>query len=144
MPLTLLDYGRPNPFGETTGKPRRLAWPVNVYRVTLPRPSDEGEKMNPFERVILKLIDAGGERDAESLAQETCLPRALVQCGLLRLQDQGYLDEYNQIIKQRRNKWASDAHDAQEFVTECVFRERHREILARVGMRKGVSARESA
>lgn len=123
MPLTLLDYGRPNPFGETIGKPRRLAWPVNVYRVTLPMPSHDGERMNLFERVILKLIDAGALRDAEALAQETCLPSDLVQCGLLRLQDQGYLDESNQIIKQRRDRWASDAPDPQGYITACIFRE---------------------
>jgi hypothetical protein len=123
VPLTLLDYGRPKPFGETIGKPRRLAWPVNVYRVTLPMPSDDGERMNFFERVILKLIEAAALRDAEALAQETCLPIDLVQCGLLRLQDQGYLDESNQIIKQRRDSWASDAPDPQEYITACMFRE---------------------
>ncbi len=123
MPLTLLDYGRRKPFGETIGKPRRLAWPVHVYRVTLPRLSDDGERMNPFERVILKLLDAGGARDTEALAQETCLPKDLVQCVLLRLQDKGYVDEYNQIIRQRRDTQASDDHDPQEFVTACVFRE---------------------
>lgn len=123
MPLTLLDYGKPKPFGETIGRPKPLAWPVNVYRVTLPKVSEDGDKMNPFERVILKLIDAGASRDAETLAQETCLPKALVQCGLLSLQDQGYVDAYNQIIKQRRDRWASDDHDPQEFVTACVFRE---------------------
>ena len=123
MPLTLLDYGRPKPFGETIGRPKPLAWPVNVYRVTLPKASEDGDKMNPFERVILKLIDAGVSRDADALARETCLPKALVQCGLLRLQDQGYVDEYNQIIKQRRDRWASDDHDPRAFVTACVFRE---------------------
>lgn len=123
MPLTLLDYGRPHPFGETVGRPRFLAWPVNVYRVTLPRLSADGDKANPFERVILKLIDAGASRDAESLAHETCLPKDLVQSVLLRLLDKGYIDEYNQIIKQQRDRWASDDPDSKEFVTACVFRE---------------------
>lgn len=123
MPLTLLDYGKPKHFGETIGRPKPLAWPVDVYRVTLPKASEDGERINPFERVILKLMDAGEARDVEALAQETCLPKDLVQCGLLRLQDKGYVDEYNQIIKQQRDRWASDAHDPQEFVTACVFRE---------------------
>jgi hypothetical protein len=123
MPLRLLDYGRPNPFGETIGKPRRLAWPVNVHRVTLPKLSKEGDKLNPFERVILKLIDAGGPRDAETLAQETCLPKDLVQCVLLRLQDKGYINKDNDLIKQMRDGRSSGGNDSQEFVTACVFRE---------------------
>jgi len=123
MPLTLLDYGNPEPFRETIGNPRHLAWPVNVYRVTLPMPSDGGERMNSFERVILRLIDAGALRDAEALAQETSLPKDLVQCVLLRLQDKGYVDKYNQIIIQRRDSWASDATDPQEYITACMFRE---------------------
>jgi len=123
MPLILLDFGNPNPFGETIGKPRHLAWPVNVYRVTLPTPSEHGERMNAFELVILKLIDAGGLRDAKELAQETCLPKDLVQCALLRLQDHGYLDESYQIIKQEKDILAGDDRNPQEFITACVFRE---------------------
>jgi len=123
MPLTLLDYGKPNPFGRTVGKPRRLAWPVNVYRVTLPRLLEDHEQLNPFERVTLKLIDAGGAREAHAIAQETCLPKDLVQCVLLRLHDKGFLDEHNQIITERRDKWNTEAYDSQEFVTAYVFRE---------------------
>jgi len=123
MPLTLLDYGRPNPFGETVGKPKRLAWPVNVYRVTLPKVSEDHENLNPFERVILKLIDAGGAREAEALAQETCLPADLVQCVLLRLHDNAYVDEHNQIITQRRDQWSEGEKAPKEFVTACLFLE---------------------
>lgn len=123
MSLILLDYGRPNPFGETLGRPRRLAWPVNVYRVTLPKESKEDEKLNPFELVILKLIDAGAGRDAETLAQETCLPKDLVHCVLLRLRDKEYIDEYNQIITQQRDKWSDQTRKQPEYTTACVFRE---------------------
>jgi hypothetical protein len=123
MPLKLLDYGNPKPFGETVGRPRRLAWPVNVYRVTLPKVSTDSDEMNPFERVILKLIDAGGYRETKELAEEACLPESLVQCVLLRLKDKGYVDEYNQIIKQRRNKWSDQDEVQREFETACLFRE---------------------
>ena len=123
MPLTLLDYGKANPFGEILGKPRWLAWPVNVYRVTLPRRLDDGERLNPFERVILKLMDAGCQPDAETLAQETCIPKDLVQCVLLRLRDRRYIDDYNQILAQQRHKWSDVAAEQMEFVTACVFRE---------------------
>ncbi len=122
-PLKLLDYGNPNPFGETIGKPRHLGWPVNVYRVTLPSESDDGEGVNAFERVIMKLIDAGGYRETKMLAEETCMPESLVQCVLLRLQDRGYLDRYNQIVKQQRNKWAHDEDRQRVYVTALMFRE---------------------
>lgn len=123
MPLTLLDYGKPHPFGRTIGKSRRLAWPVNVYRVTLPKVVEDGNGMNAFERVILKMIDSGAACETEALAQETCLPRDLVQCVLLRLRDKAYLDDHNQILQQRRDEWRTDVPDPQEFVTACVFRE---------------------
>ncbi len=123
MHINILDYGQPNPFGGTIGKRRNLAWPVESFRITLPQPADDGEKMNLFERVFLKLIDTGGTRNVEMLAQETCLPQDLVQCVILRLQDQGYLDEANQIIKQKRDRWAGDNQNQPEFVTACIFRE---------------------
>lgn len=123
MPLTFLDYGKPHPFGRTIGKPRRLAWPVDVYRVTLPRLLEDQKQLNPFERVILKLIDAGCVREAHTIAQETCLPKDLVQCVLLRLHDKGFFDKYNQINTERRNEWNTEAYDSQEFETACVFHE---------------------
>lgn len=123
MALTLLDYGDTKAFGETIGKPRKLAWPVSLYRVTLPQVSRDGRKINPFERVVLKLIDSGVSCDVESLAEDTCLPKALVQCVLLRLQDQGFIDENNRIIKQGRDAWTNDERHPRQFVTACVFRE---------------------
>ena len=123
MPLTLLDYGRPNPFREILGKPRHLAWPVHVFRVTLPKPSEDAQKLNPFERVILTLLDVTSIRDTERLAQETCLPKDLVQCVLARLRDKGYVDSYNQIISQQRARWANKEPHPQEFVPACMFRE---------------------
>ena len=68
MPVKLLDYGRLNPFGDTIGKPNRLAWPVNTYRVTLPKASNDGDGLNAFERVVLKLLNAIGAMDAHALA----------------------------------------------------------------------------
>jgi len=123
MPLRLLDYGKPNPFGEIVGRQKNLAWPVNVYRLTLPKVSEDSERLNAFERIILKLIDTSGMTDETILAEETCLSRDLVHCILLRLQDKGYIDEYNRIIQQQRNKWAGSDHDHMIFVTACLFRE---------------------
>ena len=66
--LKLLDYGKPNPFSGIIGKPRKLAWPVNAYRVTLPKVSNDGDDLNAFERVILKMLDVLGILHADELA----------------------------------------------------------------------------
>jgi hypothetical protein len=123
MSLKLLDHGTPNPFGETIGGKRNLAWPVDSYRVTLPKVSGGGDVPNPFERVILSMIDAGGLRDTEALARETCLPVDLVKCVLLRLRDKTFIDKYNEIIEQKRNKWENKQERIQEYVTALFFRE---------------------
>ena len=123
MPLKLLDYGKLNPFGDTIGRPSRLAWPVNAYRVTLPKASDDGDGLNPFERVILKLLDAAGAMDADALADETRIPLDLVKSILLRLQDKALIDEHNAIIKQEHDNIESEEENAPAFVTALLFRE---------------------
>ena len=123
MPIKLLDYGSSNPFGEIVGKPRYLAWPVNVYRVTLPKMSESGGGLNPFERVILKMIDADGLREAPALSRETCIPVDLVQSVLLRLRDRAFIDAHNEIIGQRRHNWDDQAEPPTTFVTALMFRE---------------------
>ncbi len=121
--LKLLDYGKSNPFGETIGKQRNLAWPVNAYRVTLPRSSEDGDDLNPFERVILKLLDALGVMDARALANETRIPLDLVKSILLRLQDKELIDEFNAVIEQERDNSRSEDEKAHVFVTALLFRE---------------------
>jgi len=121
--LNVLDYGEHKPFGETVGKPRNLAWPVSAYRVTLPELSGYGD-INPFERVILKIIEACGIRNADALARETCLPVDLVQCILLRLKDKALVDEHCEIIREKSGTWAGkDEENEQSFVTALLFRE---------------------
>ncbi|GAB4137645.1 MAG: hypothetical protein Kow0040_24460 [Thermogutta sp.] len=123
MPINLLDYGIPNPFGETIGRPRYLAWPVNVYRVTLPKAMEDSEGGNPFERVVLKLLSAVGRMDARELADETCIPFDLVKYVLLRLRDKGFIDDHNAVSKQKEGGFHN--HEAREsvFVTAILFRE---------------------
>ncbi len=123
MSLMLLDYGKHNPYGEIVGKERHIAWPVNAYRVTLPMIQKDSELLNPFEQVILKLIDAGGPTEAELLAAETCMPPDLVKCVLLRLRDEAYIDEYNRIIIEKRDNWSPDQESRQSIVTAVLFRE---------------------
>jgi hypothetical protein len=123
MPLKLLDYGMPRPFGETVGGKRNLYWPVNAYRVTLPKVSEDGDGLNQFEHVILKIIDAIGPREAEALSRETCIPVDLVECVVLRLQDKAFIDEQNEIIKEKRDNWENKEEKPHVFVTTLLFRE---------------------
>jgi len=123
MSLKLLDYGNPKPFGETIGGSRCLAWPVDTYRVTLPKASNDGDSLNPFERVILKLLDAVGAMDANVLADETRIPLDLVQGILRRLRDKGFIDEHNVIIKRKGNNLKDQEEEIPIFVTAMLFRE---------------------
>lgn len=124
------------PFGEIMGSPRDILWPVIAYRLTMPtknerRSSSEG--VNPFERVILQIIDAadGAELSESDLARETCLPENFVKVVLLRLRDQAFIDEHNTIIPLRRQAWKDDAENEfakhensqPEFATGIVYRE---------------------
>jgi hypothetical protein len=121
MYLKLLDFGKPNnPFGEIIGRRRKLAWPVDAYRVTLPVP-DNSDGLNMFERVILKIIDACGIQEAETLAREICIPVEMVNFVLLRLKDKEFIDEDNEIINQRRSIWKKE--NTPKFTTALAFRE---------------------
>ena len=121
--LKLLDYGKPNPFSGIIGRPRNLAWPVHAYRVTLPKVSNDGDGLNAFERVILKLLDVFGILHADELADETRIPLDLVKGVLLRLQGKGFIDEYNAIIRQERNEGLNEEGNPPVFVTALLFRE---------------------
>ena len=121
--LKFLDYGKPYPFGGIFGKPRNLAWPENAYRVTLPRTLSGGDGLNPFERVVLKLLDAVGVMDAHALADETRIPLDLVKSILLRLQDKALIDDHNTIIEQERRDTESRKEHSPVFVTALLFRE---------------------
>jgi hypothetical protein len=121
--LKLLDYGKPNPFMGAIGGQRNLAWPVNAYRVTLPRSSKGSDDLNPFERVILKLIGVLGVMETRALADETCIPLDLVKSILLRLQDKALIDEHNAIIEQKCDNNESEEKKSPVFVTALLFRE---------------------
>lgn len=121
--LTLLDYGKPNTIHGVIGRPCNLAWPVNVYRVTLPKISNN-KGLNAFERVILKLLDVIGVMGADELADETRIPLDLVKSILLRLQDKMLIDEYHNIIRQDKDAIKQDEYEiTSEFVTALLFRE---------------------
>nr|WP_199897433.1 hypothetical protein [Acetobacter persici] len=115
--LNLLDYGKSDPFTGIIGKVCHLAWPVNAYRVTFPRILNGSNALNAFERVILELLNAVGELDAHELAVETCIPPDLVKGILLRLQDKGFIDEYNAVIMEKYNDSVKYEKDNLSFVT---------------------------
>ena len=123
MALKLLDYDISVPFGGIIGKARHLAWPVSAYRVTLPRTPDSGDRLNPFERVVLKLLNEIGTMDARTLADVTRIPLDLINSILLRLQDKALIDEHNSIIEHERNRTASELETTPVFVTALLFRE---------------------
>lgn len=121
--LKLLDYGKPTPFGQIIGRPRHLAWPVHAYRVTLPRRANDGDDLNAFERVVLKLLAALGLMSEQELADETGIPLDLVRSILLRLQDKQRIDGSHALIEQERDRTDGDDAKAPVFVTALVFRE---------------------
>lgn len=123
MPLRLLDYGTRNPFRSTIGRPQHLAWPVHAYRVTLPDKSANGDDVNPFDRVILKLLAALGPLDASALSQETCIPMDLVKSVLLRLIDNGLVDNRHTLRDVDHDSPAERQRVAPVFVTAVLFRE---------------------
>ena len=79
-----------NPKG-IIGKPRSLAWPCIMHRVTKQLPA-HGIKFNIFETCILKLLHCGYD-NPDKLAEETCLPFELVKSILAKLQDNGAIDD---------------------------------------------------
>lgn len=120
--LKLLDYGTPDPFGAIVGRRRNLSWPVDAYRITLPRPDEDGLSLNPFEQVILSLLSLG-RMTSQALAEDTCIPRDLVESILLRLRDRGLIDDLNSVLEASDSNTASEANNP-AFVTALLFRER--------------------
>lgn len=123
MPLKLLDYGDPKPFTDIIGRPRWLAWPTDAYRVTLPKVADDGQGLNPFERVIFQLLTAAGPMSADTLAYDTCIPSDLVQCILLRLRDKALIDEHGKVVSDVNEDGSHHFLRQPEFITALLFRE---------------------
>ena len=124
MQMKLLDYGRIYPFGPIAGSPRKIAWPVNSYRITLPQNNKGNSLVNPFEILILRFIDADPQITEEALSEETCLPQALVHGIIIRLQEHWFLDESRKIVDSRKFQWSEPRIVSTEnYVTAVVFQE---------------------
>lgn len=137
MKITFLDAPFDNMvYGSSVGKADKLAWPVNVYRVTLPKRGSRDLELNPFERVILQLLSTGlyaiaGQSSAnlnsdytleQDLEDATCINRDLIHSILMRLQDNGYLTE-NNVVTEQTNAYFRDLEQNVEYVSALAFRE---------------------
>ena len=124
MALKLLDYGNPNPFMGIIGSPRHLAWPVYAFRVTLPSASNHTSLLNPFEMVVLKLLDASGRLEEELISQETCIPISFVKSIVLKLRDKNLINEDNMVNQERFTSYDNEMKRDIRYCTAWVYRER--------------------
>ena len=121
MQVRYLDFGNVTPKTGIIGAPRHLAWPVDGYRISLPRTIDD-DFLNPFEKVVLGIMRIDGLRTADAISQETCLERDFVEGVLLRLRDKGLIDETNRLTNAARDHLDENAGGL-ELRTAWIFRE---------------------
>lgn len=124
MSVRTLDLSVVNPFKRPVGTPRDLAWPVSVFRVTLPRIGDKkvGD-LNAFESVILGLLQVSGPIEENLLAAKTCLPIDMIRMVLARLQDLGFVDRDRKVQRSSQSV-GSDSFTTVSSTVAIVFRER--------------------
>ncbi len=122
MQIRYLDFGNTTPRMGIIGTARHLGWPVNGYRISLPRTIGGIETLNPFEKVILGIMRVTRHRDAISIASETCLEQDFVEGVLLRLRDKNFIDEQNRITNEGANR-LGQSNGGLELRTAWIFRE---------------------
>lgn len=122
MQIRYLDFGNVTPRTGVIGAARHLGWPVNGYRISLPRTIGDIEVLNPFEKVILGIMRVTRHRDTASISSETCLESDFVEGVLLRLRDKGFVDEQNRITDEGA-KCLDQSAEGLELRTAWVFRE---------------------
>lgn len=117
--IGMLDFGAEFQGDTRLARPRTIAWPVIAYRAQLPETSAFSKNdLNPFENLLISLLDIDGPVSVDHLSQETCIPEDFVRGVLLRLQDKHYIDDRNSVIKYSRVK-----DQKQEFKSALVFQE---------------------
>lgn len=117
--VKLLDFGVAFQGDAQMARPRRIAWPVKAFRVTLPAESrNNGDGLNPFEILLIKLLEIDGPVSDAKLSEETCIPEDFVRGVLLRLQDKGYVDSRNNVLSK-----TSKRSDYSDFKPAFVFQE---------------------
>lgn len=70
----------------------RVFWPADMFRVTFPQRPDADRETNAFERLVLRLLEAGTTRSVQDLAAESCLPEDLLGIVVRQLQDKHFID----------------------------------------------------
>lgn len=120
--IRYLDFGNVTPKAGIIGAARHLGWPVNGYRISLPRTIGDIETLNPFEKVILGIMRVTRQRDTVSISSETCLEQDFVEGVQLRLRDKGFIDEQNRITNEGANH-LDQSNGGLELRTAWVFRE---------------------
>ncbi len=126
MVAKVLDFTRREQTDEAVGTPRELAIRCDGFRVTLPGVRRGRDLENPFERVVLRLlelrrydVDGAGHRDLPA--------RRPGRFILLRLVDKGYIDERHDLLDAGRaalGKLDRATGAEVDYRTSVVFRER--------------------
>ena len=123
----VLDFNAKTLLSGIVGRPREIAWPCEMFRVTLPHLNDDGEReFNAFELCVLKLL-ANGRYEPKDIADATCLPGDLIQIVLLRLYDRGKIDEHYQLLpdvqKAMEKLDGVSPYENAKYETYAIFRE---------------------
>ncbi|NHM16524.1 hypothetical protein GMI69_07630 [Eggerthellaceae bacterium zg-887] len=122
MQVRYLDFGDVVPKTGIIGTARMVSWPVNGYRISLPRTIGQDDTLNPFEKVVLGIMRAERLRDPQRVAASTCLPTDFVEGVILNLRDHGLVDERNAITASGTSS-LDDVREGLELRTAWVFRE---------------------
>lgn len=122
MQIRYLDFGDVVPKAGIIGAARHLGWPVNGYRISLPKSINDEGGLNPFEKVILGIMRADGLRSAQQVSSEICLERDFVEGVLLRLKDKGLVDDSNRVTDVGKNE-LDEENGGLELRTAWMFRE---------------------
>ena len=116
--VKMLDFGISFSGDARMAKPRKIAWPVKAYRVTLPDSTFGNQSgLNPFEELVMTFLEIEGPVSEERLSEETCIPEDFVKGVLLRLQDKAFIDNRNAIIESAKRD------NGQKFKSAMIFQE---------------------
>lgn len=120
--MRVLDFGQADPFEGLIGRPRDVAWPVHAFRVSMPYRRRGAQDLDPFEQVVLQMIEIEGLYTERALAEVVSLPTALVRNVLTKLRGREIIDSSNRIIELSREAWKV-RNQTSEFVSAVLFKE---------------------
>ena len=109
-----------NGVGVATSAIQEIAWPCHAFRVTLP--VGRRGHLNIFEGTVLRLIGLA-RSDVGKLADTTCLDPDLIKFILLRLQDNGLVDETLELTEEAKKYIGLRENSSPAYESRIVFRE---------------------